>query len=127
MVLLLCGWATSPQATPAPQKEVGPLEIDFSPLPAKGTDDYKLHVVIETENGTRFKETYNIGAGTTATGIRDLIKASIPAGWKVQSIGDARLLIEGYKDSQVSKCDLKAEGVPATNAPVVRRPAKKEK
>src|SRR5215831_17848557 len=103
MALLLCGLAAFVGAVSASQKEVGPLEIDFSPVLTEGTDDYKVHVMIETEGGTTFKATYNIAVGTTATGVRDLIKASMPAGWKAKPVGDTRLRIEGYKDSQISK------------------------
>jgi len=128
---LLLGWVSSAAAAPpgraGGRKGAGPVEIEFATMVVgTGIPECKLHVVIRTENATKFRETYNIGAGTEAAGVRDLVKASIPEGWKIRAVGDTILVIEGYKGSPVKTAEIKAEGLPKGYEPTVRHLPKKK-
>jgi hypothetical protein len=136
--LLLCAWtdpgaaATAPEQPPAAPKEkqeVGPMEIDFAPLPGpKDADQYKIHLVVLTANGTKFKDTFTIGRGFTAEDVRDFVKRGVAgAGWTVKALGNTGLVIEGYKDSEIRSVEIKTEGLTTGSEPTVTRVPKKEK
>lgn len=101
-------------AAPAPKpKGVGPVEIDFAPLPGlEGNVDFSITLAVETENGSGLAKTeYEIGAHTTQNTIRLLIKASLPEGWDVETEGLTKLILKSYKKSLVAKVDIRIEGL----------------
>jgi hypothetical protein len=126
--LLISGWAVVATAAPVrdPKPEVteaGAVQIDFSPLGIPG-NDCTLAVVIETKKGDRFKDTYTIGAGTSAGTVRDLVRASMPKGWDTKAMDDDKLVIEGYNSSPVAKMEVKLIGLPKDRTPQVQQVGK---
>jgi hypothetical protein len=109
-------------------KEVGPVEIDFSPLPKEAPVDYRLKLSIVCEGNTGLDlTTYKIGARTSPGGILSLVLISLPDGFDAKSVGSNRLVVKGYKGNQVVKVDVKVEGIPKKHTPTVRRLPQKKK
>jgi hypothetical protein len=113
------------------------IEIDFSSLPGKdgkvlmldkdGKATYDIALTIEAAGEIKLEEKYNIAEGTENTGVRDLVKVSLRDGWKVESVGENKLIIRAYKDSPVRKVAIKVERIPLSMTPTTRRLTEKDK
>lgn len=112
--------APVPRPKPKP-KEVGPMQIDFSPLPgAAGQVDYRLKLTMEFENVKGTTEAkFKIGAGTDPDSIINLIQASLSTVDMEQT--SANLLIKGYRGHRVLRLEVQVEGIPQKHKPTVRR------
>jgi hypothetical protein len=117
--------------------EAGPVEIDFSPLPGKdgkvsmldkdGKATYEILIVVETAYGPKFEQSYNIAEGTSAGAVRDLATGSFADGWKLEPVGDDKLIVRAYKDSPVRSAEVKVERIPLSMTPTVHRLKEKAK
>jgi hypothetical protein len=110
--------ASGPDAV---ERRIGPVEVDFSRLPNSSGKDYHLYLTFETEDGTWFRETYTVGAGTQAGGVRDLVVVSIPGGWKVETVGATKLILRGYKRSPLTWIGISVPELPKKATPTLRR------
>lgn len=117
----LLGVKAEPPKPPIKPKEVKPVEIDFSPLPGiEQVDQYKIHLTVRAESGVGFEDTFTIER-TPVSSVRNFVKRSMQTvDWKVTTLGDDKLLIEGHRGSPVRSVDIKVEGLPSAKTPVVR-------
>jgi hypothetical protein len=91
--------------------------------------NYKLYVKMIAADGTTFTETYNIAAGTTQEGVRDLVYSSIPVsvaggnGWGIQKSGTTGLVVNGYVKNAVlqniAKVGASASGLAKDQQPAI--------
>jgi len=106
-------------------------QIDFSSLPGReGKKDYHLNVKMFIGNKSHTAGSYNIVAGTSQEGVRDLIKVSFEGtGWRLKALGKTVLVVEGYgagdKFAPVTKVDVHSPDLPATHQAKVSRIFKK--
>jgi hypothetical protein len=110
--LCICSLTAFAARAQEEKDEVGPVEIDFSPLPEKAVGnnptDYELDVVIRCKDGSTFKTRVTVvRLGLTAETVRDLVKASLQLdGWTVREVEKKRLVVEGCKDSPVKTVQI---------------------
>lgn len=126
LTALLLGAVPAPPEKP--KEESGPVEINFAPLPESGIGKYKIHIVAETRGGDKFKESYTADRAVPASNIRFLVERSFQsAGWKVQCSDEAKLLVEGYKNSPLKSLEVTTEGLTKEQTPIIKRVPAKEK
>ncbi len=129
-LLLFCffNFAEAIPVPDTPKQEVGPVEIDFSPLAGSEDTKYKLHIVVRTENGATYKESFTTD-GIEVAGMRNIVRASLESasGWKLKAVGNDKIVIEGHNDSLVHTVDIRVEGLLPNMAPTARRITKPEK
>lgn len=127
-----CEAAAAP--APKPKKEVGPVEIDFSPM--EGVMSFTITLTIEFENDQKLDKQRAIGeddAPYRALHIRISCQEALK-GAKIdcESVNDdAKLVIKGYKGNGVLKVEIEAKDkngeLPKAKQPKVRRlPQKKQ-
>ncbi len=127
---VLLGWggvlaADEPPAPPPQVEEIGPKEIDFSPLLTLKSGRYKI--AVQCEAGVdRYSQVFDIDARTTVLGVRDLVRSSFEAGgWDVKPVGDDKLIINGTKKNGVRKVAVQLDpnglkGLSKDDTPTVR-------
>ncbi len=135
-------------------ERLGAREIDFSPMLAKGKDTLpeftlllelqtreklgifrpKTKISIDFKEGATIKEVRDIVKGVLTrrdTGNRKLVAGLTLNGslnernWQVKEVGDAKLLIESYrekdKDEPINAVEVSAKKLPKDRQPRVRR------
>jgi hypothetical protein len=106
------------------EKEVMPVEIDFSPLgDVPAGVSYTLTVTIKAEDKNSHEEEYAIRS-LPVERVRNLVSRNFPKDWKVETVGDHQLLIRGHKDCPVAEVQIKVGEIADSFAPVVRRQKK---
>lgn len=93
--------------TPVARHE-GSVAIDFSPL-GEQRQRYQLTLLIVTKDGSKFEESYSIGAREGPEGVRALVRTSMEKAWLATKIGDKTLVIHGHKKSAVTVVKIKAQ------------------
>ncbi len=125
----LCCWSFFGVAAPAPEKkdEVGPVEIDFAPLPEEAPGDnlldYSIKLVIRCADGSSYKQTFTVKGKIFSVGaLRDTVNNDLAIdGWTVKKVGDKKLVVEGYKESQVKTLEVSAEKLTKESIPTTKR------
>jgi hypothetical protein len=128
---ILLGWVSGlaadvPPSPPAEVEQLGPKEIDFSPLPTLKSGRYKLFVQCEA-GAESYSEEYKVNDGITAEDVRGLAEASFKsAGWDVKEGDGLKLIIRGKNQHPVGKLTIRLEvpeglkGISQDDKPTVR-------
>ncbi len=99
-------------AAPLPKpKEVGSVEIDFSPLSEDVVKkDFKVTLTLKSKSGVSYKDVITCDAGASTKMLRNMFRDSVMStGWQTKESGDSVLLIERHKDSDLTQISIKAE------------------
>jgi nitrogen regulatory protein PII-like uncharacterized protein len=85
---------------------IGPVEIDFSPLPLKEVQGCGVHYNFHSESNMGV-----VGAiivrNETVTQVRDMVKESLAEdGWAVRAVGKDKLQVLNYKRSPLIQAEV---------------------
>jgi hypothetical protein len=129
LVLVVANLATAISAAPAPdEKETGPIVIDFSPLAKADSTDYKMSLVIASENNKQHSETYHFVNKPGPIQIAMTVKDSLAKGWDVAlDESQKKLVVKGYEKSAVKSVEVSLRGEDKSFAPVAKQLAGEKK
>jgi hypothetical protein len=125
LVLAGTGLASAQDAKPK-EKQVGPREIDFTPLKKDcvGGEGIVLRFVVTAEDGEPYDVDMHLDGLSRAQAQGAISRSLKRGGWDVEDIPD-KIIVKGRKGKAVTSLELTLTGLPPTDKPIVRLVEKK--